>query len=434
MLDINLIRKETEKVREGLARKGCRVDLDAFLDGDRRRRDLIQAGETLKAERNRSSAQIPVLRREGKDASALMADMKRIAERIRAIDEELAVLESAQQEFLEGLPNLPADDVPAGGKENNQVVSVFGSQPSFGFEPQHHVDLAEKLGLIDYVRGAKLGGSGHWIYRGDGARIEWALLSYFMSEHHKDGYEMILPPHILNWQCGYTAGQFPKFSDEVFQIRGDEGEPDGGKGFTRFLLPTSETALVNLYRDEVIDASQLPLKLYAYSPCYRKEAGSYRAEERGMIRGHQFNKIEMFQYTLPSDSGRALRELVGKASALMEGLGLHHRVSRLAAEDCSASMRETCDIEVWIPSMNIYKEVSSASNAGDYQARRGNIKYRDPETGRLEFVHTLNASGLATSRILPAILEQCQQADGSVEIPAVLRPWMDGQERIAPRA
>jgi len=429
MLDINLIRNHPDKVREGLARKGCDADLGAFLSEDRRRRELIQSGESLKAERNRASSRIPALRREGVDTSALLAEMKQISDRIKAIDEELASVKKSQQAFLEGLPNLPADGVPAGGKENNQVVSTFGDRPSFSFEPKHHVELVERLGIIDYARGAKLGGNGYWLYRGDGARLEWALLSYFMAEHHKDGYEMILPPHILTWESGYTAGQFPKFEEDVFQIRDEEAE----RGFSRFLLPTSETALVNLYRDEVIDVALLPLKLYAYSPCYRREAGSYRAEERGMIRGHQFNKIEMFQYTLPQDSDRALQELIGKAAALMEGLGLHFRISRLAAEDCSASMRETYDIEVWIPSMNGYKEVSSASNAGDYQARRGNIKYRDPQTGKLDFVHTLNASGLATSRILPAMVEQFQLADGSVVIPEVLRPYLGGQELLKPK-
>lgn len=429
MLDINLIRKDPDGVRESLARRGFAVDFAGFLEEDRRRREMIQASETFKAERNRASAQIPVLRKEGQDTSELLSRMKEISDRIKAIDEELSALELSQRAFLDGLPNLPADGVPSGGKENNQVIEVYGEAPVFDFTPRNHVELVEHLGIIDYARGAKLGGNGYWLYRGDGARLEWALLSYFMDEHMKDGYEMILPPHILTYACGYTAGQFPKFADDVFQIRDDSGE---GDGFSHFLLPTSETALVNLYRDEVIDISSLPVRLFAYSPCYRREAGSYRSDERGMIRGHQFNKIEMFQYTLPSDSGRALQELIGKASRLLRGLGLHHRISRLAAEDCSASMRETYDPEVWIPSMNIFKEVSSASNAGDYQARRGNIKYRDPETGRLEYVHTLNASGLATSRILPAIMEQFQQSDGSVIVPEVLRSWMGGQDRLVP--
>ncbi len=425
MLDINLIRQNPELVRERLARKGFEADFTEFIEIDAERRRLIQETEQLKAEKNKASAEIPRLKKDGLDTTEIMARMKQVSDQTRQIDEQLAELSSRQQEFLDSLPNLPADDVVAGGKENNAVIKVFGSKPEFDFEPKHHVDLVENLGIIDYTRGAKLGGSGFWVYRQDGARLEWALLNYFMQEHLKDGYEMLLPPHILTYQCGYTAGQFPKFKDDVFQLRRDDGE-----GFTHFILPTAETALVNMHRDEILNEAELPYKYFAYTPCYRKEAGSYRAEERGMIRGHQFNKIEMFQYTVPEQSDAALEELVGKAAALVEGLGLHHRISKLAAGDCSASMTKTYDIEVWIPSMNDYKEVSSASNAGDYQARRGNMRFRRQSSGKTEFVHTLNASGLATSRILPAIVEHYQQADGSVIIPEVLRPWMGGQERL----
>lgn len=426
MLDINLIRENPALVAEKLARKGYTVDFSEFLARDEKRRQLIFTTETLKAEKNKTSAEIPKLKKAGQDVTQILEQMKKISDQITLMDQELTALESEQQLFLEALPNLPADDVIAGGKENNQVVTVFGEQPSFGFTPKHHVDLVEGLGMIDYTRGAKLGGSGFWVYRKDGARLEWALLNYFMAEHLKDGYEMMLPPHILTYQCGYTAGQFPKFKDDVFQLKRDEGDD-----FTHFILPTAETALVNLHRDEVLDEDALPFKYFAYTPCYRKEAGSYRAEERGMIRGHQFNKIEMFQYALPEQSDAALEELVDKAAALVRGLGLHHRVSKLAAGDCSASMVKTYDIEVWIPSMNDYKEVSSASNAGDYQARRGNMKFRRKSTNKLEFVHTLNASGLATSRIMPAIVEHYQQADGSIIIPEVLRPWMGGQSVIS---
>lgn len=425
MLDINLIRQNPELVRERLARKGFEADFTEFIEIDAERRRLIQETEQLKAEKNKASAEIPRLKKDGLDTTEIMARMKQVSDQTRQIDEQLAELSSRQQEFLDSLPNLPADDVVAGGKENNAVIKVFGSKPEFDFEPKHHVDLVENLGIIDYTRGAKLGGSGFWVYRQDGARLEWALLNYFMQEHLKDGYEMLLPPHILTYQCGYTAGQFPKFKDDVFQLRRDDGD-----GFTHFILPTAETALVNMHRDEILNEAELPYKYFAYTPCYRKEAGSYRAEERGMIRGHQFNKIEMFQYTVPEQSDAALEELVGKAAALVEGLGLHHRISKLAAGDCSASMTKTYDIEVWIPSMNDYKEVSSASNAGDYQARRGNMRFRRQSSGKTEFVHTLNASGLATSRILPAIVEHYQQADGSVIIPEVLRPWMGGQERL----
>ncbi|MEA4887851.1 MAG: serine--tRNA ligase [Clostridiaceae bacterium] len=421
MLDINQIRENPNLVQDKLAKKGCIVDFTEFLARDEKRRGLIHATEQLKAEKNKTSASIPRLKKEGQDIAPVMERMKQIGDEIRTGDEQLDALMRLQQEFLDALPNLPADDVVAGGKENNQVVRIVGQKPEFSFTPRHHVDLVESLGLIDYTRGAKLGGSGFWVYRGLGARMEWALLNYFMEEHLKDGYEMILPPHILTYQCGYTAGQFPKFKDDVFQLRRDEGED-----FSHFILPTAETALVNLYRDEILDEAALPLKLFAYTPCYRKEAGSYRAEERGMIRGHQFNKIEMFQYTLPEHSESALEELVDKAARLVEGLGLHFRISKLAAGDCSASMTKTYDIEVWIPSMQEYKEVSSASNAGDYQARRGNMRFRRQSSGKLEFLHTLNASGLATSRIFPAIIEQYQQADGRVAVPEVLRKWLGG--------
>ena len=355
--------------------------------------------------------------------------MKTVSDQIKGMDAERAQLEARVQEILDGLPNLPDDDVPAGGKEANQVLRSGGSKPEFTFEPKDHVALAESLGLIDYERGVKLGGNGFWIYRGAGARLEWALVNYFISEHQKDGYELVLPPHLLNYACGYTAGQFPKFEADVFAITRDEknGQP------TQFLLPTAETALVNLYRDEILREEELPKRLCAYTPCYRREAGSYRTEERGTIRGHQFNKVEMVQYTTPEGSDAAMEEMVAKAERLVQGLGLHYRLSKLAAADVSAAMARTFDIEVWIPSIADFKEVSSASNARDYQARRGNIRYKRREGGRNAFVHTLNASGLATSRVIPAICEQLQQADGSVVVPEVLRAWF-GADVLRPQA
>ena len=256
--------------------------------------------------------------------------------------------------------------------------------------------------------------------------MEWGLLNYFVERHLAAGYEFILPPHILIHQCGYTAGQFQKFKDDVFHLQGEEG-----KDARHFLLPTAETALINLHRDEILKEDRLPLKYFAYTPCYRKEAGSYRAGERGMIRGHQFNKVEIFQYTRPEDSAAALEEMVAHAESLMQGLGLHYRVSKLAAADCGASMAKTYDVEVWIPSMKEYKEVSSASNAHDFQARRGAIRFRRAATGQNELVHTLNASGLATSRLLPAIVEQGQRKDGSVVVPEALRAAV-GKEILRP--
>lgn len=424
MLDIQLIRRDPEGVAKMIAKRGIEVDFSSLLENDKQRRSLIAETDQLKAERNKTSALVPQLKRKGEDVSAILSEMKELGTKIKALEDELNLLEQHQNEFLAGLPNLPADDVIAGGKEANEVVRTYGTVPEFVYEPKHHVDIAEDLGLIDYTRGAKLGGSGFWVYRNQGAQIEWALLNYFVQEHLKDGYEMMLVPHILNYDCGFTAGQFPKFKDDVYWLEKEDGEA------THFILPTAETALVNLHRDEILDESAFPLKYFAYTPCYRKEAGSYRAEERGMIRGHQFNKIEMFQYALPEQSDAALEELVNKACALVEGLGLHFRLSKLAAGDVSASMATTYDIEVWIPSMNDYKEVSSASNAKDYQARRGNMKYRRKSDNKTDFVHTLNASGLATSRILPAMMEQFQEGDGRVRIPEVLRPFMGGKTHL----
>jgi len=419
MLDINLIREKTEEVKNALLKRMDNVDFTELLEWDKERRKLLFETESLKAQKNKVSSMIPKLKKEGQDVQQYLDEMKEIGEKIKENDSLIEVLENKIKEFLEALPNIPAPDVVAGGKENNKVIREWGTKPEFDFEPKDHVELVKSLNLIDYERGVKLGGNGFWIYKGYGALLEWGLLNYFIEEHIKDGYEFMLPPHILTYQCGYTAGQFPKFFDDVFHLKQDEN-----KGYGQFILPTAETALVNYYRDEILDESELPKKFFAYTPCYRKEAGSYRSEERGMIRGHQFNKVEMFQYTKPEDSENALEELINKAERLVKGLGLHYRVTKLAAQDCSASMGKTYDIEVWIPSMNTYKEVSSASNGYDYQARRGNIKFRRKNSKKTEFVHTLNASGLATSRLLPAIVEQFQQKDGSVIVPEVLRKWV----------
>lgn len=425
MLDINLIRSDSAKVSAALAKKGYKVDFAEMLGWDAERKAAKQSVEELKAKRNKVSAEIPKLKKAGEPVEKIFEEMRALGDEIAAEDARIAELEGKINDFLLGLPNMPDDDLLAGEKENNQVIKVVGKPTEFGFKPKNHVDLCVDLGLIDYERGVKLSGGGFWLYRGMGARLEWALLNYFIDEHLKDGYEFILPPHQLGYNCGLGAGQFPKFADEVYWL---EGEADRKKN--RFMLPTAETALVNIYAGEIMDESILPLKLFAYTPCYRKEAGSYRSEERGMIRGHQFNKVEMVQYAKPSESGKAFEELVAKAARLVEGLGLHFRVSKLAAGDCSASMARTYDIEVWIPSMGIYKEVSSVSNANDYQARRNNTRYRDSATGKTAFVHTLNGSGLATSRVIPAIVEQFQNADGSVTVPEVLRKYLGGIDKI----
>lgn len=426
MLDINEIRKNPEAVRAALLKRTDHVDFSEMLGWDEQRRKLVTEVEALKARRNKVSAEIPALKKRGEDTESLFAEMKEVGNRIKDIDDQVRDLDEKINGYLMALPNLPAEDVIAGGKENNKVIRSWGEQRKFDFAPQNHVDLVTRLGLVDYERGARLGGAGFWLYTGIGAQLEWALLNYFMEEHLKSGYQMIMPPHLLVHQCGVTAGQFPKFTEDVFHLKNSE-HAEG-----HFLLPTAETALVNVHRDEILDEEQLPLKYFAYTPCFRREAGSYRAQERGMIRGHQFNKVELFQYTRPEDSDAAFEELIAKAEALVQGLGLHYQVSKLAAGDCSASMAKTYDIEVWIPSMGEYKEVSSASNAHTYQARRGNIRFRRKDSKKPEFVHTLNASGLATSRIFPALMEIYQDSDGGVVVPEVLRKWV-GRDKLYPQ-
>lgn len=424
MIDIKLILENPREIEAKLAKKGCVVNFDPLIKLSERRKELILHVEEAKAERNRLSASVPQVKKEGGDIQAIFAKVKEISSNSAKDEEELGKVEEEIKAFLLPLPNLPDDDLLAGGKENNKVIHEYGKPQKFDFKAKDHIELCESLGLIDYVRGAKMSGHGCWVYTGLGAQLEWALLNFFISEHLKDGYKFILPPHILNYESGYVAGQFPKFIDDVFSLEGVEPK--------KFILPTAETALVNLHRDEIIPGNKLPLKYFAYTPCYRKEAGTYRTEERGMIRGYQFNKVEMFQYTTEEGDQAAFEELVSKAISLMEKLGLTFRVSKLAAEDISASMARTYDIEVYIPSMGIYKEVSSVSTAHDYQARRGMIRYRDEATGKTKYAHTLNGSGLATSRVFPAMVEQFQQPDGSFKIPEVLRPWMGGMEFIKP--
>ena len=424
MLDLNRIRQNPEEVRAALRKRMDDVCFDELLAWDARRREIIAENEALKAQRNKVNKEIPQMKKRGEDTTAIMEEMRAIGDKVKAYDEEQRELTAKIEGFLAKLPNIPAEDVVAGGKENNQVVHVWGEKPQFDFTPKDHVELCTNLGLIDYPRGVKMGGNGFWLYTGVGAQLEWALLNYFIAQHLADGYTFMLPPHLLTYQCGFTAGQFPKFEEDVFRLQEE--------GF-QFLLPTAETALINLYRDEILEEADLPKKLFAYTPCYRREAGSYRANERGMVRGHQFNKVEMFGYTRPEDSRAMHQELIAKAEKLVQGLGLHYQLSKLAAGDCSDSMATTYDVEVWLPSMGEYKEVSSVSNAYDYQARRGNIRFRRADTRKVELVHTLNGSGMATSRLLPAIVEQFQQADGSVVIPEVLRPMMGGMEVIRPR-
>ena len=422
MLDIKIIKENPDDVIARLAAKGrdAADEVKEILKLDEERRALIAETENIKAEQNRQTKLVPQMKKEGRDTSEIFAKMKELGAKAKEGAARLSEVEARYNDLMLGLPNLPDPDLKPGGKENN------GEPHKFDFEPKNHVDLCTSLGLIDYERGVKLSGNGFWIYRGLGARLEWALLNYFIDTHLADGYELVLVPHMLGYECGLTAGQFPKFKDEVYWLDTAEDER------RRFMLPTAETALVSLHRDEILSEKDLPRKYISYTPCFRREAGSYRADERGMVRGHQFNKVEMVQYTKPEDSDAAFEELVGKAEALVKGLGFHFRTVKLAAADCSASMARTYDIEIQIPSMNGYKEVSSVSNARDYQARRGMIRFRRSDGGKPEYVHTLNGSGLATSRILPALVEQNQNADGSVTVPEVLRKYI-GLDVIKPK-
>ena len=440
MLDIRKIKENPDAVKAGLKAKevDCDAIIDKILELDVQVRGLKTATETKTAQKNKISKENGKLfgmkkglEKKGEDCTEVNA---KIADNVAAVAEidaaiegdkaNLKVLEAELYNNMLALPNLPDADLLPGGKENNEPLRYVGKQVTFDFEPKHHVDLCTNLGLIDYERGVKLAGGGNWMYTGMGARLEWALLNYFIDTHTADGYDFILPPHMLEYQCGLTAGQFPKFADEVFKIANHPTE-----GGTFYMLPTAEAALASVYRDEILTEADLPKKFFAYTPCFRREAGSHRADERGMVRGHQFNKVEMFQFTTPETSDEAFEELVKKAENLVAGLGLHFRTVKLAAGDCSASMARTYDIEILIPSMNGYKEVSSVSNARDFQARRGNIRYRRAD-GKLDFVHTLNGSGLATSRIFPAIVEQNQRADGSIVVPEVLRKYLGGIEVI----
>ena len=426
MLDIKRIKEDPDGVKAGLKAKevDCDNEVDRILELDVQRRDLIAATDAMKAEQNKVSKEIPLKKKAGEDVAPIFARMSELKTEIAANDEKLKNVEAEYRTLMLSLPNLPDPDLKPGGKENNEPLRYFGEPHKFDFTPKHHVDLCTDLGMIDYERGTKLAGSGFWMYTGIGARLEWALLNYFIDTHTADGYDFILPPHMLEYQCGLTAGQFPKFADEVYKIQNPTDDR------VHYMLPTAEAALASVYRDEILAEADLPKKFFSYTPCFRREAGSHRADERGMVRGHQFNKVEMFQYTKPEDSDAAFEELVKKAEDLVKGLGFHFRTVKLAAGDCSASMARTYDIEIQIPSMNGYKEVSSVSNARDYQARRGNIRFRRESTGKIEYVHTLNGSGLATSRIFPAMVEQNQLKDGSVKVPEVLQKYLGGLEVI----
>ena len=420
MLDLARIRSEPEAVATALSKRVA-VDFGPLLERDAERRDMVTRAGALKAERNRASKAIAQAKADGGDSAAAIAQMREVAEQIKELDRQAAELEREIRGELELLPNIPDDEVPAGGKEANQHLREWGEKRDQGGED--HMAIAQRLGIIDYERGVKLSGNGFWVYRAKGAQLELALINFFVDRHQRAGYELMLVPHIVRRECAYDAGQLPKFGDDDLYTLGDDT--------ASILIPTAETALAALHRDEVLDADSMPRKYCAFTPCYRREAGSYRSHDRGTVRGHQFHKVELFQYVLPATSEAVLEELVAAAEGLVRDLELHYRVSLLAAGDASAAAAKTFDIEVWVPSMGTYEEVSSASNTRDFQSRRSRTRIRTGGSAQkaTEHAHTLNASGLATSRLVPALLETHLQADGSVVIPEALRPFT-GFDRI----
>ena len=419
MIDINKIRNNKEEVEKALLKRMDNISFDDLLKWDKEKRNIGTKLDEMRAKRNKVSKDIATLKRENKKTGNLEKEMKTLGKKIDEQTIKYNALDTKIFEFLIALPNIPDEDVPAGGKENNVVLTKYLDKPTFDFELIPHNEILKNLGMIDYDRGIKLAGEKNWIYKGYGAKLEWALINYFIDTHIKNGYEFLMIPYMLKNECGYGAGQFPKFNDEVYMISKaiDINKHD------HFLLPTAETALVNIHSGEILDINDLPKKYFAYTQCFRVEAGSSREEERGTIRGHQFNKVELVQYVTNDNAQKAFDELLDIAENLMKNLNLHYQVSKLAGGDCSGAMAKTYDIEVWIPSIGIYKEVSSVSVSYDYQARRNNTKYRDKD-GTLKYVCTLNGSALATSRLVPAIVEQCQNADGSITVPEVLRPYL----------
>ena len=414
MLDIKRIVENKELVEKGLLKRMNKEDLnlDQIISLYEEKKKLQTEFDTKRAEQNSFNEKMAKIDKKGDDFKKLVKDLKQKAEEVKEVEAKLKDADDLLKSKLEVLPNIPDVDVVSGGKENNEVVKEVGKKPEFSFAIRDHVELGTDLGIFDFETATKISGNNFSMYRGLGAQLEWALINYFISTHLQNGYEMILPPNLVTRDSAYTAGQLPKFEEDVYWVQ------DG-----LCLIPTSETVLTNIYRGDILDEKELPKKFFAYTPCYRREAGSYRANEKGLIRMHQFNKVEMFQYTSKEKSKDAFEEMLYNAEELVAGLGMHYRVVKLAAGDCSAGMARTYDVEVYIPSMDKYYEVSSVSNAREYQARRGSMRYKRAD-GKIDFLHTLNGSGLATSRLMVALIETYQNEDGSITIPEVLRPFM----------
>jgi len=426
MLDIKLIRKDRNAIESKLKTKDPAIDLTAIVDMDRHLREMKTEVETLKAARNEISQKIGEMKRKGENPADLMVKVAEMADDIHAIDRKITELEPKFMHTLAELPNIPMDGIKVSldPKENVNIKEV-GAKPVFTFPFKNHVELNEKLGLFDFKRGARISGAGWPIYRGMGARLEWALINYMIETQVKNGFEQWMMPLLVRREVMFESGQLPKFEKQVFKITDDD--------YNLYLIPTSEVPLNSLHAGEVIPVDTLPLKYTSYTPCFRREAGAAGAQERGLIRMHQFNKVEMFAFTKAEDSDTMFDAMIASASEVLEGLGLHYRHMLLVTGDMSFAAAKTVDIEVWLPGQNRYYEVSSVSNCTDYQARRSNIRYKN-EDGKLDFVHTLNGSGVATSRLMVALLENNQNEDGSINVPPVLQKYLGGMPKLLPHA
>lgn len=412
MLDIKLIRKEKEQLERKLKTKEPTIDLSEILKLDEKLRFLIAEAENLRAERNDKSKLVGEKKRKGESVETLMEEVRHIGERISTIENEKEEVEAIFHDKLSRLPNIPMDDVKASQDvADNEVIKEVGKKPTFSFEPKHHLELNDTLHLFDFQKTAKTSGSGWPAYRGMGARLEWALINYMLDVQILNGFEFWLPPLLVRPPIMFGSGQMPKFEGQFYEIK-DEEHP-------LFLIPTSEVALNGLHFDEIIPEEDLPKKYVAFTPCFRREAGAAGEKERGLIRVHQFHKVEMFAFTKPDQSEALHEQMIAVAEEILQGLGLHYRLTKLVTGDMSFTAAKTIDIEVWLPGQNHYYEVSSLSNCTDYQARRSQIRFRS-KGGKPELVHTLNGSGLATPRLMVALLENNQNADGSVNLPPVL--------------
>ena len=426
MLDLNYVRENLEVVRAALEKRRMSADaLDDFTRADEDRRRVIAESDRLNAERNSASREIGALMKEGKreEADARRKAVGHLKDQIAELDRRRDTAEARMRELLSTLPNIPHESVPAGTDESANVeIRRWGAKPEFDFEPTDHVDLGAALGILDLERATKIAGARFAILNGAGARLERALINFMLELHMREhGYQETLPPFIVNRDSLFGTGQLPKFEQDLFKLE-DE------RGF--YLVPTAEVPVTNYYREEILDASRLPMKWVAYTPCFRSEAGSYGKDTRGVIRQHQFEKVELVKYSLPESSYDELESLTRDAEKVLQLLGIHYRVVTLSTGDLGFSNAKTYDIEVWLPSQNAFREISSCSNYEAFQARRANIRFRRGGGGKPEFVHTLNGSGLAVGRTWIAVLENFQQADGSINVPEVLRPYMNGIAKI----